>query len=135
MSMDLGLKGRVAVVAASSKGLGRASAEALGQEGVRLVIRARGEEALASTEAALRSGGAEVVAAQGGRDRPGDARASRLGGVERFGRLDILVPNAGGPPQAGALDLDDEAILAAVQANLLTSVRLVRAGLPYLREA
>jgi 3-oxoacyl-[acyl-carrier protein] reductase len=133
--MDLGLKGRVAVVAASSKGLGRASAEALGQEGVRLVICARGEEALASAEAALRSGGAEVVALRADVTDPATPEHLVSVALERFGRLDILVPNAGGPPQAGALDLDDEAILAAVQANLLTSVRLVRAGLPYLREA
>ena len=69
--MDLGLKGRVAVVAASSKGLGRAVAEALADEGVRLVISARGAEALAHAEGALKSWGAEVVAVRADVTDPG----------------------------------------------------------------
>jgi 3-oxoacyl-[acyl-carrier protein] reductase len=133
--MDLGLKGRVAVVAASSKGLGRAAAEALAGEGARLVISARGEEALEKTEAALRAAGADVVAVQA--DVTDTAEPEHLVSValERFGRLDVVVANAGGPPPAGALEVDDEAILAAVQANLLTSVRFVRACLPHMRQA
>ncbi len=55
--------------------------------------------------------------------------------MERFGALDILVANAGGPPPARALDVDDEAILAAIGANLLTSIRLVRAAVPSMRAA
>jgi 3-oxoacyl-[acyl-carrier protein] reductase len=133
--MDLGLKGRVAVVAASSKGLGRAAAEALAEEGARLVICARGSQALLATEASLTSRGAEVVSVC--LDVTDEAAPAQLVSValERFGRLDIVVPNAGGPPPAGALEISDEAILAAVQANLLTSVRFVRAALPHLRQA
>lgn len=133
--MDLGLEGRVAVVSASSKGLGRASAEALGAEGVRLVISARGAETLSETAGSLRSQGFEVVAV------PADAADPKVPAqlvstaLERFGRLDIVVPNAGGPPAARALEVDDEAILAAVQANLLSSVRFVRASLPHMAEA
>ena len=133
--MDLGLEGRVAVVAASSKGLGRAAAEALADEGVRLVISARGEAALASAEAALGSKGADVLAVRADVTDPATPAQLVAAALERFGRLDIVVANAGGPPPAGALELDDEAILAAVQANLLTSVRFVRAALPHLREA
>ena len=133
--MDLGLKGRVAVVAASSKGLGRASAEALAGEGARLVISARGEQALAEAEAALVSRGAEVVSLCADvTDRATPEQLVSLA-LERYGRLDVVVANAGGPPPGRALDVDDEAILAAVQANLLTSVRFVRGGLPYMREA
>ncbi len=133
--MDLGLEGRVAVVAASSKGLGRASAEALAGEGARLVISARHKEALENTEASLRSRGAEVVSLCA--DVTDEATPERLVSLalEQYGRLDVVVANAGGPPPARALDVDDEAILAAVQANLLTSVRLVRACLPHMREA
>jgi 3-oxoacyl-[acyl-carrier protein] reductase len=133
--MDLGLKGRVAVVAASSKGLGRAVADALADEGVGLVISARGAEALANAEGALKSRGAQVVAVQA--DVTDLATPAHLvsAAIDSFGRLDIVVPNAGGPPAAGALDCDDEAILKAVQANLLTSVRFVRASLPHFRAA
>jgi 3-oxoacyl-[acyl-carrier protein] reductase len=133
--VDLGLEGRVALVAASSKGLGRATAEALAAEGCRLVISSRGPEALGRTEEALHEAGAEVLAVVADvtdPDTPGRLVASAL---ERFGRLDVVVANAGGPPPGEALDLGDEAILAAVQANLLTSVRFVRAALPHMREA
>ena len=133
--MDLGLEGRVAVVAASSKGLGRAAADALADEGARVVICARGGEALARTEAALRSRGAEVVAVQADVTEPATPEHLVEVALARFGRLDVVVPNAGGPPPAGALEVDDEAILKAVQANLLTSVRFVRAALPHLRGA
>jgi len=133
--MDLGLEGRVAVVAASSKGLGRAAAEALADEGVRLVISGRRQDVLSRTEEALRSRGAEVVAV--GADVTEQATPQQLVtlALDRFGRLDIVVPNAGGPPPAGSLEVDDEAILKAIQANLLTSVRFVRACLPPMRQA
>jgi 3-oxoacyl-[acyl-carrier protein] reductase len=133
--MDLGLNGRVAIVAASSKGLGRAAADALAAEGVRLVICARGADALASAEDALRSRGADVVAVQADVTAPATPELLVTRAIDSFGRLDIVVPNAGGPPPAGALELSDEAILSAVQANLLTSVRLVRVALPHLKAA
>jgi 3-oxoacyl-[acyl-carrier protein] reductase len=133
--LDLGLEGRVAVVAASSKGLGRAAAAALADEGVRVVISGRGEEALACTEEALRSSGAEVVAVRADVTEPAEPGHLVSVALERFGRLDIVVPNAGGPPPAGSLEVDDEAILKAIQANLLTSVRFVRAALPHMRQA
>jgi 3-oxoacyl-[acyl-carrier protein] reductase len=133
--MDLGLDGRVAVIAASSKGLGRACAVALADEGVRVVISARGGETLAKTEEMLRSRGAEVVALSADVSDPATPGQLVSLALERFGRLDIVVPNAGGPPPGGSLDVDDEAILKAVQANLLTSVRFVRAALPHMRQA
>jgi 3-oxoacyl-[acyl-carrier protein] reductase len=133
--LDLGLEGRVGIIAASSKGLGRAAADALAAEGVRLVISGRGEEALARAEEALRASGAEVLAIRADVTEPATPERLVAAALERFGRLDIVVPNAGGPPQARALDLDDDAILAAVQANLLTSVRFVRAALPHLTAA
>ncbi len=133
--MDLGLDGRVAVIAASSKGLGRACAVALADEGVRVVISARGGETLAETEEMLRSRGAEVAAVCADVTDPATPEQLVSLALERFGRLDIVVPNAGGPPPAGSLDVDDEAILKAVQANLLTSVRFVRAALPHMRQA
>ncbi|HUZ20921.1 MAG TPA: SDR family oxidoreductase [Acidimicrobiales bacterium] len=132
--MDLGLTGRVALVTASSKGLGRASAEALAGEGAAVVICARSSEALGDAEAAIRGRGGEVLAVPC--DVTEEAVPARLveATLERFGRLDIVVANAGGPPPMHALDVDDAALRKAVEANLLTSVRLVRAALPHLRE-
>ncbi len=125
----------MAVVAASSKGLGRASAQALAGEGARVVISGRGAEALERTEAELREAGADVAAVQ--LDVTEHGAPARLVSValERFGRLDVVVANAGGPRPARALEVDDGDILAAVEANLLTSVRFVRAALPHMRQA
>ena len=130
--MDLGIAGRVALVTAASKGLGRASAVALAAEGAKVAICARGAEALADAEAEL-AGLTEVLAVQA--DVTDAVVPARLvaATVERFGRLDIVVANAGGPPSGRALDVDDAQIEAAVNANLLTSVRLVREAVPHLR--
>jgi 3-oxoacyl-[acyl-carrier protein] reductase len=132
--MDLGLRGRRALVTAASKGLGRATAVALASEGCRVAICARGEEALRDTERALAELGAEVIATVAdvtAADAPARLVASA---VERFGGLDILVANAGGPPPGRALDVADDQILGALNANLLTSVRLVREAVPHMRE-
>lgn len=131
--MDLGIAGRVALVTAASKGLGRASALALAGEGCKVVVCARTESTLAEAERAIADTGAEVLAIAADVT---DAATPQLlvdATVERFGALDILVANAGGPPAARALDVTDEQVEVAVNANLLTSVRLVRAAVPYMR--
>jgi 3-oxoacyl-[acyl-carrier protein] reductase len=130
--VDLGITGRVALVTAASKGLGRASAVALAQEGVKVVICARGTEALADAEAAV-AASTEVLAIPADVTDPSVPAELVAAAVERFGRLDILVANAGGPPAGRALDVDDAQIEAAVNANLLTSVRLVREAVPHMR--
>jgi 3-oxoacyl-[acyl-carrier protein] reductase len=132
--VDLGLRDRVALVAAASKGLGRASAEALAAEGAKVVICARGVEALEATAGAIRQAGGEVTAVPLDVTSP-DAPAQLVRtAADTYGRLDVVVGNAGGPPPGRALDLTDEALEAAVQANLLTSIRLVREAVPHLRE-
>ena len=134
--MDLGIAGRVALVTASSKGLGRASAIALAEEGCKVVICARGEEALAAAANDIEAAGAdgsEVLAIVDDVTEP-DAPARLVAStIEHFGGIDILVGNAGGPPPARALDVTDEAIAAAVNANLTTSVRLAREAVPHMR--
>ena len=131
--MDLGIAGKTALVTAASKGLGRASALALAAEGARLVICARGEEALRATEAEIRATGAEVLALVADVTEP-DAPARLVAATtERFGGLDILVANAGGPPPGRAFDITDEQIAAAVNANCTTSIRLVREAAPWMR--
>jgi 3-oxoacyl-[acyl-carrier protein] reductase len=131
--MDLGLDGKVAVVAAGSRGLGFATAQALAAEGVRLVVSARGSDALESAADALRSSGTEVatlVADIGAPDVP--ERLIRAA-VDQFGGLDIVVANAGGPPPARSLEVTEDQLDAALNLNLRASIRLVQAAVPVLR--
>jgi 3-oxoacyl-[acyl-carrier protein] reductase len=128
--MDLGLAGRVAVVTAASKGLGRATALALAAEGAKVVLNAR--DAAALDKVAEQIPDALIV--------PGDITDAQLpallvqAAVDRWGRVDVVVANAGGPPTGSALDVTDEQILEAVNANMLASVRLARAAVPHMRE-
>jgi 3-oxoacyl-[acyl-carrier protein] reductase len=133
--MDLELDGRVALVTAASKGLGRASATQLAAEGAQVMISARGEEQLAKTAAEIAGAtGARVeycaadVADPADLARLLDETRSRLGGV------DVLVNNAGGPPPGGFDALDDEKWYRAHDLNLMSTVRLVRGVLPHMRE-
>ena len=128
--MDLGIAGKVALVTAASKGLGRASAQALSEEGANVVICARGEGALKEAAAAMPG---EVHAVVADVTRPEVPQQLVDAALERFGGLDILVANAGGPPPGRALEVDDDALRAALEANLLTSVRLVRSAVPHMR--
>jgi 3-oxoacyl-[acyl-carrier protein] reductase len=130
--MELGLTGRVALVTAASKGLGLGAAKALSAEGAKVVLCARDQGRLDDAAASL-AGETLTIAA----DVTDPATPARLVGasVERFGALHVLVANAAGPPQARALDVTDEGMLAAIQANLLTSIRLVQASVPHLRAA
>ena len=122
----------MALVTAASKGLGRATAVALAREGVRVAICARGAEALADAEAEL-AASTDVLAIPADVTDPAQPARLVAATVERFGRLDILVGNAGGPPPGRALDVGDDQFQAALNANLLTSVRLVREAVPHLR--
>ncbi|MBV9286059.1 MAG: SDR family oxidoreductase [Acidimicrobiia bacterium] len=129
--MDLGIAGRVALVTASSKGLGRASALALADEGCKVVVTARGEEALRQTEKELAER-TEVLAITEDVTQPDAPKRLVEATVDRFGGVDILVPNAGGPPPTLALEFDDEQLAAALNANLITSIRLVREAVPHM---
>jgi 3-oxoacyl-[acyl-carrier protein] reductase len=131
--VDLGIAGRVALVTAGSKGLGLASAMAMAQEGAKVVVCARGEEALMAAEAQL-AAHTEVLAIPDDVTEPEAPARLVQAAVLRFGRLDIVVANAGGPPAGRALDVSDAQIEAAVNANLLTSVRLVREAVPHMRK-
>ena len=131
--MDLGIRGKVALVTASSKGLGRAAAVALAAEGAKVVISARGEDALQATAAQIAASGGEVHAVKADVTEPPSPGLLVAETIDRFGALDILVPNAGGPPPGRALDLTDDQIESALNANLTTSVRMVREALPALQ--
>jgi 3-oxoacyl-[acyl-carrier protein] reductase len=133
--VDLGIDGRVALVTASSKGLGRASAVALAAEGCKVVLCARGEEALRSTERTIADAGGDVLALVEDVTDPGAPQRLVDAAVERFGGLHIVVGNAGGPPPARALEVTEDGLDAALNANLKTSVRLVQSARPHLRAA
>jgi len=130
--MDLGLEGRVALVTAASRGLGRGTALALLRDGAKVAICARDPDRLAASAAKLPG---EVLAIPA--DVTDPETPSRLveATVERFGAMDVLVANAGGPPQARALEVDDEGMLKAINANMQSSIRLVQAAVPHMRRA
>jgi 3-oxoacyl-[acyl-carrier protein] reductase len=132
--MDLGIAGRTALVTASSKGLGRGAALAFAHEGCNVVVTARGKEALDQTAGDLRAAGAEVETIVADVTDPAVPSQLVQATVDRFGAIDILVANAGGPPAKRALDVTDEDIAEAVNANLTTSVRLIQAAVPNMRE-
>lgn len=132
--MDMGLKGAVAVITASSQGLGKATALALAQEGANLVMCARGAERL--DEAAREIGGltgVEVLAIPADVSTEQGISAVVGAAAQRFGRIDVLVTNAGGPPPGDFTKHADEAWQRAFELNLLSVVRLIRAALPYLQ--
>jgi len=132
--MDYRLGGRVALVNAASRGLGRGIAEALAAEGADLVITSRDERAVRQTAREVsQAHGANVVPVVA--DVAGAAAAVDAvdAAVEHFGALDILITNSGGPPSGGFADFDDAAWQEAFELLLLSVVRMVRAALPYLR--
>ncbi len=123
--MDLGIAGRWALVCAASKGLGRGCAEALVREGVHVVITARGEEALQATASALRALNPAVqVKAVAGDITTAPGQAAALAAAPQ---VDILVNNAGGPPPGDFRAWEREQWLAALEANMLAPIALMRA--------
>ena len=125
--MDMGISGKKAVICASSKGLGRGCAEALAAEGVNLVINGRNPEVLEVTAAEIRAAygvdvrtvACDVTTAEG-----------QLLILEGAGQVDILVTNAGGPPPGIWSDWDRDDFIAALDANMLTPIALMKAWLP-----
>jgi len=125
--MDLGLRGRTAIVCGASSGLGLACAEALAEEGANVVMFARRRELL---EAEAKRLGAVAVA--GDVRDAGDIERAVSAAVDGFGGIDVLVPNSGGPPAARADEIDAERVQEAVELLLLPVVRLVTLALPHL---
>ncbi|MBI4281968.1 MAG: SDR family NAD(P)-dependent oxidoreductase, partial [Chloroflexi bacterium] len=133
--MDLGLKGRVAIVGGSSRGLGKATALALAQEGAHLVICARHEEPLKqAAEEMKRLGSGLVHAVPMDMAVHDDIRRLVRETVDRFGGVDILVNNAGGPPGGPPLDVTEEQWQGALEQNFLSAVRLSGEVIPYMRQ-
>ena len=122
--MDLGIKGKNALVCAASKGLGKGCALALGREGVNLVITARGKEALEATAEEIRKATGARVVAVAGDIATAEGRAQALAACPN---PDILVNNAGGPPPGDFRNWTREDWLKAIDANMLTPIELIKA--------
>jgi 3-oxoacyl-[acyl-carrier protein] reductase len=134
--MDLELTGKVAIVGGASKGLGRACAQALAEEGVTVAVCSRSKPDLDKTAQEIRDAtGREVLAVAGDLDRPETIRDLVAAAVARFGRLDVLVNNSGGPPLARAHDATEEQWTTAVQRSLLFFARMCREALPHLKRS
>lgn len=129
--MDLGIKGKQALVCAGSKGLGRGCAEALAQAGVDLVLNARGAEALEATAAHIRATHGVKVTAVAADITTDEGRAQVL---DACGTLDILVTNAGGPPPGLWSDWTRDDFIKALDANMLTPIALMQALVPGMME-
>lgn len=125
--MDLGIKGKKALVCASSKGLGRGCAEALAEAGVNLVLNGRGADVLEATAAELRSKYGVEVTAVAADVATEDGRAQLIAAADD---LDILVNNAGGPPPGVWSDWDRDDFIAALDANMLAPIALMKALMP-----
>jgi len=132
--MEMGLQDKVALVAASSRGLGRAIAYGLAKEGAKVAICARGEEALAQTAAEIEGAtGSPVLAMVADLTNRQNIENLVARVVEEFGGLDILVTNAGGPPPGLFVDLTDKEWEEAFHLTLMSAVRLCREVIPHMR--
>jgi 3-oxoacyl-[acyl-carrier protein] reductase len=133
-SMDFELKGKIAVIGGASKGLGRACAQALAEEGanVALCSRSKADIEKAAQEIGAATG-VQVLAIAGDLDRHDTIANLIASTVQRFGRIDILVSNSGGPPLAQAHSATEEQWATAVQRSLLFFARMAREALPHLK--
>ena len=123
----------VALVCAASKGLGRASAEALARDGVRVAICARGGPALRDAAAAIEAAGGDVLPIEADLRQAADITRVLETTVATFGGLDILVTNTGGPPSGPFMALEERAWTEAIDSILLSVVRLCKGAVPHMQ--
>jgi NAD(P)-dependent dehydrogenase (short-subunit alcohol dehydrogenase family) len=134
--VELGLKGKVAVVTGSSKGIGKAIAVELAREGCRVVLTARGEKELeeAAEEVRRTAGVGAVLAVAADVTKASEVEGLIDATIARYGTVDVLVNNAGGTGRRSPFDqLSDEEWFEILDLNLISAVRLTRAVLPYMR--
>ena len=133
--MDLQLSGKVALVAAASKGLGRAVATELAREGAKVALFSREQERIEQTAAEIRQEtGAELLPLVADARRPEDIQRVVAETVKRFGGLDILVTNAGGPPPGTFEEFGEQDFIDAIELNLMSTVRMCLAAVPQMKE-
>jgi 3-oxoacyl-[acyl-carrier protein] reductase len=134
--MDLQLKGKVAIVGGASKGLGRACAQALAEEGANVMLCSRSQTDVEKAAKEIRDAtGTQALAFAGDLEKPEVIRDLVAATVAKLGRLDVMVSNSGGPPLAYARDATEEQWATAVQRSLLFFARMAREALPHLKKA
>lgn len=132
--MDYGLKGRCALVTGASRGMGRAIASLLAAEGANVALVARDPEILEATASRIReTADGEVLAISGDVSAADTTTAVIATLEEKWGRLDILVNNGGGPPPGSFLDHDDMAWQNAIDLNLMSVIRFTRTAVPLMK--
>jgi 3-oxoacyl-[acyl-carrier protein] reductase len=133
--VDLGLKDKVAIVAAASSGLGKATALELAAEGAHVAIDGRDEEKLQRAAEEIRSKtGQNVLAIPGYVTDQGHIRKLTAEAKTKFGSIDILVANAGGPPAGYFDDFNTQQYRDAIELNLISTINLCREAVPHMRE-
>nr|BAL57577.1 short-chain dehydrogenase/reductase [uncultured Chloroflexota bacterium] len=133
--MELGLKGRVGLVAAASRGIGRACAFGLAREGVNLTICARGQADLEATAAAIRTEtGVDVLAVPTDLTDPAQIKTLVQQHIDHFGRIDILITNNGGPPLSTFTTTTEAMWQMALELNLWSTIRLCAEVVPYMQQ-
>jgi len=133
--MDLGLKGKVALVAGASQGMGRASALGFAREGAKGAICARGEAALNDAAAMIRKQtGGDVLALVADMSKPEDIKKFVNQSAEHFGRLDIIINNAGGPPPGEFMKFTDDDWQNAYNLSFMSTMRMTREAVPHMRK-
>jgi len=134
--MDLGLKGKSVIVMAASKGLGKATAEQFAKEGANVVVSSRNEEDLKVVVAEITESTSNDNVKYKTCDvtNPNDIKELVQFAADKYGTVDVLVNNAGGPPAGGFENFDDAAWQNAFELNLLSFVRAIREVLPYMQK-
>jgi NAD(P)-dependent dehydrogenase (short-subunit alcohol dehydrogenase family) len=131
--MDLGLKGKVAIVTGGTQGIGRATALLLAREGASVAVAARGRERLEQTAAEIRAAGGKVAALQVDVSKAADCERLVAETVKAFGRLDILVNNAGTSATGEFAAATDEVWQADFELKLFAAIRLARLAIPHMK--
>ena len=132
--MDLGLADKVVLITAASKGLGKAAAIEFARQGARVAICARSEQLEVTADEIRSQTGTQVLAVRADLTKPADIESLVGATLKKFGKIDILIINAGGPPPGNFLDLKPEDWQAAVNLTLMSAVHLCYAVVPHMLE-
>ena len=132
--MDLGLKGKVAVITGGSDGIGRATALILAREGAKVAICARGQDKLDATAAQIRKEGGDVLAVAADMFKPEDIQRFFDAVIKQFGGVDILVNNAGTSRRGNFMEIDDQTWRDDIELKVFGAIRCTRQVIPHMKK-